>query len=336
VQVEQSMRVPNTLAVDAAATLGCHAMSIDDVKSGIARATAEGLTFIALGAGSNIIPQARIDRFVCLMRMRGIQIVEQGKDDIVVKIAAGENWHELVQYTIKKGWFGLENLSLIPGLVGAAPVQNIGAYGVELAQFVESVEVLDSDGQQLLLGADECRFEYRDSVFKTNSTLTIVAVSLRLSKHAQTIIDYPDLRAELETNEGSEGNAPTPAEVSQAVMAIRQRKLPDPLVVPNVGSFFKNPVIDQDRADELLQRYTHFKNYRHGDAVKLSAAQLIDEAGWKGQQRAGVTCWQRQPLVLINQDNASAVEVLNFAEAIRQDVMQKYAVQLELEPSLLS
>ena len=242
------MIIPNTLAVDAKAVLGCCATNVDEVKFAISRAKEEGMTFVALGAGSNIIPAAHVDKFVCLMRMQGIEVVSETTTDVVLRIAAGENWHELVLYTIAHGWFGLENLSLIPGLVGAAPVQNIGAYGVELARFVESVEVLDERGQQIVLGTEECSFEYRDSVFKKNNTLTIVAVSLRLTKQAQPVVDYPDLHAELDANEVLD---PTPAEVSQAIIAIRLRKLPDPAVVPSASKIriSKSLVVEEPSVD---------------------------------------------------------------------------------------
>ena len=332
-QLEQPIAVPNTLGVSAAAVMGCRAESEADVQAARSRAQIEGLAFVALGHGSNIVPTRKIEKFACLIRLPGIEVVAESGGEVQLRAAAGEDWHELVMHCLQKGWFGLENLSLIPGSVGAAPVQNIGAYGVELAQFVDSVEVIDVDGRKLILSAAECGFAYRDSIFKSRDDLTIVALNLRLSKTPATVTDYSELVAEL-TSSGHE--KPTPQQVSNAVIAIRQRKLPDPAKVPNVGSFFKNPFVSQHLASQLVQRYPHFKIFQQAAGSKLSAAQLIDEAGWKGKQQAGVACWQHQPLVLVNRGGASAKDVLSYADSIRQDVLTKFGVQLELEPSLLS
>ena len=332
-QLEQDMVIPNTLAVSAVAVMGCRVNTEADVQEARARARAEGLDFVALGQGSNIIAHANVEKFVCLVRLRGIEVVAQSATEVQLHVAAGENWHQLVLYCLQRGWFGLENLSLIPGSVGAAPVQNIGAYGVELARFVESVEVIDGDGHKMILSAAECGFAYRDSIFKARDDLTIVALNLRLDKIAAIVTDYPELAAELET-QGRHRS--TPQQVSDAVIAIRQRKLPDPATVPNVGSFFKNPFVSQEFARQLSQRFPQLKIFEQAAGMKLSAAQLIDEAGWKGKEKAGVACWQHQPLVLVNRGNASTRDVLSYADAIRQDVLAKFGVQLELEPSLLS
>lgn len=327
------MVIPNTLAVSAIAVMGCRADTEADVQEALARARAEGLDFVALGQGSNIIAHASVEKFVCLVRLQGIEVLAQNVSEVQLQVAAGENWHQLVLYCLQHGWFGLENLSLIPGSVGAAPVQNIGAYGVELARFVDSVEVIDGDGHKLTLSAADCGFAYRHSIFKARDDLTIVALNLRLAKTPATVTDYPELAAELET-QGQ--RRPTPQQVSDAVIVIRQRKLPDPATVPNVGSFFKNPFVSRQFAHQLSQRFPHLKIFQQAAGMKLSAAQLIDEAGWKGKQKAGVACWQHQPLVLVNRGNASTREVLSYADSIRQDVLAKFGVQLELEPSLLS
>jgi UDP-N-acetylmuramate dehydrogenase len=327
------MAIPNTLAVSASAVMGCVAGTEADVQEARARARAEGLGFVALGQGSNIIAHANVEKFVCLVRLRGIEVVAQSATEVQLHVAAGENWHQLVLYCLRRDWFGLENLSLIPGSVGAAPVQNIGAYGVELARFVESVEVIDGDGHKVTLSAAECGFAYRDSTFKARDDLTIVALNLRLDKIPAIVTDYPELAAELEA-QGQHRS--TPQQVSDAVIAIRQRKLPDPAIVPNVGSFFKNPFVSRQFAHQLVQRFPHLKVFEQTVGMKLSAAQLIDEAGWKGKQKAGVACWQHQPLVLVNRANASTRDVLSYADSIRQDVLAKFGVQLELEPSLLS
>jgi UDP-N-acetylmuramate dehydrogenase len=333
VDIEEHMVVPNTFRVGAAARYGCHAASTQEIKQAIGYASTAELDFIALGQGSNIIPRSRINGFVCLVRSRGVDVIREEADQVVVRVAAGENWHDLVLSTLSAGWYGLENLALIPGSVGAAPVQNIGAYGVDLAPFIEAVEVVDRSGQERTLAATDCEFRYRDSVFKGSRELTICTVVLRLNNDPAVVTHYPELRAELDVREIE---APTPAEVADAVITIRRRKLPDPASVPNVGSFFKNPVVGTDLAQRLRSEHPHFNSFAVDGGLKLSAAQLIDAAGWKKKPAPKVACWQQQPLVLVNAGQASSEDVLAFAEAIRKDIHARFSVQLELEPSLLS
>jgi len=333
VDIEEHMVVPNTFGVGAVAQYGCHAVSIQEIKQAIGYASTAELDFIALGQGSNIVPRSRVNGFVCLVRSRGVEVITEDAHHLLVRVAAGENWHDLVMSTLAVGWYGLENLALIPGSVGAAPVQNIGAYGVELAPFIEAVEAVDGSGQERTLTATDCEFRYRHSVFKGSRELTICAVVLRLSKIPAIVTHYPELRAELVAREIE---APTPAEVADAVITIRRRKLPDPASVPNVGSFFKNPVVGTDLAQRLRSGHPHFSAFAVDGGLKLSAAQLIDAAGWKKRPAPRVACWHQQPLVLVNTRQASSEDVLAFAEAIRKDIHARFGVQLELEPSLLS
>jgi len=326
------MTVPNTLSVGALAQYGCQASTTAEIKQAIAYASKIRLDFVALGEGSNVVPQAQVAAFVCLIRSRGIEVVGEDVDHVMVKVAAGENWHDFVVYSLSSNWFGLENLSLIPGSVGAAPVQNIGAYGVEVASLIETVEVVDELGRERVMTAAECDFKYRDSIFKRSGDVTICNVVMRLNKRPAVVTHYPDLRAELAAGEVI---APTPQQVADAVITIRQRKLPDPAVAPNVGSFFKNPVVDIDLAGKLQNAHPHFTTYNADSGMKLSAAQLIDEAGWKEKPAPHVACWPHQPLVLVNTQRATSEDVLTFARAIVQDILARYGVQLELEPSLL-
>lgn len=330
-QLIEDLTIPNTFAVPASAAMGTRATSIADVQAAQRRAKQAGLSFIALGEGSNVLPHSTVNRFVCLMQLRGLDVVEQSSTNVVVRVAAGENWHTLVQHSLAQGWFGLENLSLIPGSVGAAPVQNIGAYGVELSRFVKSVEVLDPAGRPATLTRSECKFAYRDSLFKSEPGLVIVAVKLELSTRPAIVVDYPELQDALAGTP-----APTPAQVAQAVTQIRRAKLPDPEQTPNAGSFFKNPVVSAVQAADLVAEHPHLNAFTVPEGMKLSAAQLIDLAGWKSKPDAEVACWPRQPLVLINTGKATARSVLRFAEQIRVDIERRYGVQLELEPSVLS
>ena len=327
----RNMVVQNTMGVASTARLGVNARNIDDVRTSLALAKEEGLDFVALGEGSNIIPHAIVEQFVCRIALTGIDATEEDSEQVLLRVAAGENWHNFVQVCLRRGWFGLENLSLIPGSVGAAPVQNIGAYGVEVATFIKSVDVLDAEGHSITLTRSDCDFAYRESIFKTRKDLVIVGVNLCLSKSPRVVFDYPELRNELAGIE-----LPTPVQVAAAVIALRSRKLPDPRRTPNAGSFFKNPVVTAEHAARLRLIHAHLSAFEVPDGVKLSAAQLIDTAGWKDKTLAGVRCWQRQPLVLTNDEGATANEVLQFAAAIREDILTKFEVRLELEPYELS
>ncbi len=239
-QVQANLPIPNTLALPSTAQIGTRATSTADVKDALAYAKRHALTFLALGEGSNVIATRSVEKFVCLMALTGLQTVAETDHDIVLRIAAGENWHDVVARTLTQNWFGLENLALIPGSVGAAPVQNIGAYGVEISSFIEAVEVLDDEGEMQLLDAPACQFSYRDSIFKRNRHWVITAVRLRLNKQPNVIVEYPELRDQLHKQGIVQ---PAPKDVFAAVQAVRRAKLPDVNKAPNAGSFFKNPIV---------------------------------------------------------------------------------------------
>jgi len=334
---ESHFVIPNTIGVHAVAAKGMRAHSIDEVRQARKIARAEKLRFVPLGEGSNILPYARVDAFVCVIDLKGIRVIAETQRHISVAVGAGVNWHLFVQYSLKRGWFGLENLSLIPGSVGAAPVQNIGAYGVEVGAYIDRLTVLDEDGICSTLTQSDCQFAYRNSVFKQSDRRTILEVEFKLLKHPEVRWGYPDLRAEL-TSVGV--LAPSPNQVAAAVMSVRRRKLPEPAIVPNVGSFFKNPLVSVATAAVLRARHPQFKQFSTVDTVgaacvKLSAAQLIDTAGWKDKPSATVACWSKQPLVLVNLGADRLEPIMSFAEDIQRDVLDKYGVQLEVEPSLL-
>lgn len=305
--------------------------SLDDLLHHLQKARAMGLSFRAVGSGSNIIPAQHVDQYVGVMSNRGVQIVAESRTEATVEVAAGEIWHDLVCLCGTQGWFGLENLALIPGTVGAAPIQNIGAYGVELADFIDSVFVADLHGDTWRLGHTDCEFGYRDSALKSQQGWVVVSVRLRLPKTFNPVISYPDLQREF-----IERAPQTSHELIKAVVAIRSRKLPDPVQVPNVGSFFKNPIVTRAHALELERVIDNLVTYPDPKGIKLSGAQLIDHAGWKSRSHGQVACWPEQALVLVNRGNASTVEVLAFAATIQEDIEDRYGVQLELEPSLLS
>lgn len=327
------MQVPNTLALSSRAIEGCVAQTIADVQQAIDYAQTRKLRFRPLGAGSNVVALAQINELVCLIRITGHEVLESSASTVSVRVGAGVVWHDFVMTALTEGWYGLENLALIPGLTGAAPVQNVGAYGVEVARFIESVDVVDEHGELFSLHAEECEFGYRTSVFQERPQWTIVGVIFRLLRQPAPVWNYPALEAVLAPN--LEGDVPTPQQVGEAVINIRKAKLPDPQEHPNVGSFFKNPVVSIEQAQALVAAQPGLQYFVEQGRAKLSAAQLIDLAGCKSRQGEGVECWPLQPLVLVNRGGATAANILRFAEGIRHDVRARFQVQLELEPSVL-
>jgi UDP-N-acetylmuramate dehydrogenase len=293
-----------------------------------------GLT--VLGGGSNVVLRRRVAGVVCLVRMRGIRLEPEGAVGVLVTAAAGERWHDLVRYTLGQGLAGLENLSLIPGSVGAAPIQNIGAYGVELSDRFVSLRAFDiCSGQTRVFHRDDCRFAYRDSCFKRPEAahLIILDVTVRLTRTAVPVIDYPDLQLELKRLGWSR---PSPVQVAEAVIRVRRRKLPDPRRIGNVGSFFKNPQVSPAQGAEACRRHPALSGRSTPDGrVKLSAAQLIDACGWKGRVVGRVGVWHRQPLVLVNRGGATGADILAVSEDIRRDVNERFGVSLELEPQVI-
>ncbi len=273
------------------------------------------------------------------MGNRGVEAVEETSETVRVRVAAGENWHQLVMRCLHEGWRGIENLALIPGSVGAAPVQNIGAYGVELSQVLKAVHVVDARGDVHELSHAACEFGYRDSIFKradrarlsVGPEFVIYAVELQLGRSFAPVKDYPDVARWLDQRGSAQ---PSAKQMVDCIVAIRTAKLPDPKKYPNAGSFFKNPVVAPSQSARLRNVYPELQGFVVAEGVKLSAAQLIDLAGCKGWRDGPVFCWPRQPLVLVNQ-GGSAEQLLDFAEAVRRAVERTFEVQLELEPSLL-
>ncbi|MGX5915503.1 UDP-N-acetylmuramate dehydrogenase [Aliidiomarina sp. Khilg15.8] len=283
-----------------------------------------------LGDGSNTIFTADFAGQVIHNRLLGHHIEEQD-DSFAVTIAAGENWHHWVSRLVDEGIYGFENLALIPGSVGAAPVQNIGAYGVEISEFISEVSGIDlATRKPFKLTNKECAFAYRDSLFKRpeSRALFITEVSFCLPKAWQPVLEYPDLQQLPATASA--------AEVMAEVIAVRQAKLPDPAQLPNAGSFFKNPVVDKALLNSLLAQFPQMPYYSLPDGqFKLAAGWLIDQAGLKTARRGGAAVHQRQALVLINQENASGDDVLNLAQHIQQVVKDKFSVDLQPEVRLL-
>lgn len=288
-----------------------------------------------LGGGSNLILAGDFAGLVVQVRIAGRELAAETPDAWLVRAAAGENWPAFVQWTLAQGWPGLENLSLIPGTVGAAPVQNIGAYGLELAERFHILEAMDLEtGYAVTLDRAACRFGYRDSVFKrAPERYLVTAVTFCLPKRWRPVLSYADVARELEARRI---NAPSPQQVAAAVIAIRQRKLPDPAQIGNAGSFFKNPVVDAATGAALLARYPALPHYPQPDGrLKLAAGWLIEQCGWKGRTLGPVGVYEKQALVLVNCGGARGVDVLRLARAIQATVRAAFGVELEPEPVIL-
>ena len=325
----RNMALPNTMGLESFAEFGCVLKCSNYVVMAQQLARERNLPFRVIGAGSNILPMPTVSGVVGVMAIERLCVVREYATELQLEVGAGQNWHELVLYCAEQNWFGIENLALIPGSVGAAPVQNIGAYGVEFADVVDAVQVIDGDGNEFWLGRDECAFAYRRSRFQGSREETIIAVRLNLSKTAHIKIDYPDLANHFQGHLNL-----TAKQIATAVIAIRSAKLPDPAVFPNVGSFFKNPVIDRSRIAYFEE--LGLSVFRTQVGAKLSAAQLIDKCGWKEEQTGHVRCWPKQPLVLVNHGATQAAHIFEFASDVRASVAKDFAIQLEIEPSVLS
>ena len=322
--------VPNTLRVGSVADDLRIVRSAAELAAEIREAEREGIPLGIVGGGSNIVLRRRLPGRTLLLRLRGLTFERLDAERWRVVAEAGETWHDVVQATLDRRIAGLENLVLIPGSVGAAPVQNIGAYGRELAEVVESVTVFDRmrGGFETRPGS-ACRFRYRDSLFKDAAERYVIVRVALLLGGLPVREDYPDVRREL-----AAANARGAAAVAEAVARVRRRKLPDPDRIGNVGSFFKNPLIAPAEFDALRGRLD-IDGFPAGEAVKVSAARLIDQAGWKGVARGPVQVWPRQPLVLVNRGGATGQQVLDMARRIRSDVAAKYGVRLSLEPTVM-
>lgn len=309
----------------------------------------DGRPLFVLGGGSNVVVCPRPQYSVVRVALKGMYLWRDASTYRVVEAAAGESWHGFVAYCLAQGWPGLENLALIPGTVGAAPVQNIGAYGLELAECLDSVVAWDlTAGRRAELSASDCRFAYRDSLFRQSGPgrWLITRVRIRLPKDWAPRLDYPDLQhyfsgsaqvpdgqSATHLHPGKTRGGPTAQQIFDAVCAIRRRKLPDPALLPNAGSFFKNPLVSADQARALQARFPALRMYPQEDGrVKLAAGWLIEQAGWKGRCLGPVGMHARQALVLVNHGGAAAADVQALAQAVRRDVQTCFGVVLEQEP----
>jgi UDP-N-acetylmuramate dehydrogenase len=333
IQFDVSLRRHNTFGVDCSAHAYLPVTSAETLAAVRSDAALAATPRLVLGGGSNLLLTRDVDGLVLHMQNHGIEIL--GDDDRAtrIRVQAGENWHGFVQWTLAHGFYGLENLSLIPGSAGAAPIQNIGAYGVEVKDFIDSVRAFDFEsGEILTLANRECEFGYRDSVFKhrLRDRAVILDVTFVLPKAWRPNLRYVDVAQELAARGMT---APTAHDISAAVIAIRTRKLPDPAQIGNAGSFFKNPVVSEEKRNALLAEHPQLVSYAQpGGGFKLAAGWLIDQCGWKGKSAGAAGVYEKQALVLVNRGGASGKEIAALAAAIQADVAQRFGVRLEPEP----
>lgn len=334
--LHHSLRQHNTFGIDCQARAFLAVHSVADLKSLLADPALAALPRLVIGGGSNLLLTRDFDGLVLHPCNRGIAIVGETPASTLVQCAAGENWHETVQWTLAQGLGGLENLSLIPGNTGAAPIQNIGAYGAELADCFHSLDAFDLEaGETVTLDHSACAFGYRDSVFKHawRDRAVILSVTFALPKAWHPNLRYAELAQEIAARGITQ---PTPRDISDAVIAIRRRKLPDPAAIGNAGSFFKNPVVPAAKRDALLAQHPALVSHVQPDGqYKLAAGWLIDQCGWKGKTLGAAGVYEKQALVLVNRGGARGQDVLALARRIQDDVHARFDVTLEPEPVVI-
>lgn len=326
-----SLKHYNTFGLDHRARYFTQVNSVDDLREALNWATQHGLKTWVLGEGSNVLLTKDIEGLTIHMGIKGCEIKHQTDTEAFLRVGAGEVWHEFVNYSIEFGLGGIENLSLIPGTVGAAPIQNIGAYGVELKDVFESLEALEiSSGNLRIFSLEECEFGYRDSFFKQagKGKYIICYVTFRLSKDPIFNLTYGSVE---ETMHELGFVEPDLRAVSETISFIRRQKLPDPAKIGNAGSFFKNPTISEDHFNRLKATYPSLPGFKTDNGTKVPAAWLIEQAGWKGKRSGSVGVHERQPLVLVNYGDGKGSDILHLSSLVTQAVREKFGIQLEPE-----
>jgi len=324
------------MALPARAEFFCRVETLEDIHQALSFARQRQLEVVVFGGGSNIILAGDVSGLMIQVAIQGVTIAEQADNTALVTAGAGENWHSLVVKMLAEKLYGIENLVLIPGLVGAAPIQNIGAYGVELSNCFVGLEAIEiRTGKATHFTYEACEFAYRHSAFKTelHNLYIITSVTIKLSRESKLEVSYPALQQELAKCHGQEI---TPELVGKVVADIRRSKLPDPATDPNVGSFFKNPVISSEQAKVLVSEYPELISYPQNDGrVKIPAAWLIEYAGWKGVTMGHCTVHRHHALVLTHSGGASGRDILVLADQIIEDIKNRFNIELDMEPQVI-
>ena len=294
------------------------------------------LQLLILGGGSNILFTKDFDGLVILNNIKGKEIIDQNQQSVFLKIGAGENWHELVMHCVDNGWGGIENLSLIPGNTGTAPMQNIGAYGVEIKETFVELEALEiSSGKIVKFNNSDCEFGYRESVFKNKmkNRYIILNITLELKKNPVLNVNYGDIKAVLENQNIMN---PSLKDLSNTIISIRQSKLPDPKKIGNSGSFFKNPIVSLNQLEFIKKKYPNVVSYKiKEDKFKIAAGWMIERAGWKGKKFNNYGVHEKQGLVLVNYGLANGMEIFDLSEKIILDIKEKFGIILEREVNII-
>jgi len=336
IQKDINLQPHNSFQISETCEFFCSVTTFEELLEAIRFQKKEGLEVLFLGGGSNILISKKISGLVVRILNKGIQVLDETDNSVLVECAAGENWHYFVQQCLKNNWFGLENLSLIPGSVGASPMQNIGAYGVEVKSLIDRVQFLNLETNQLEeLPGEKCEFGYRESIFKNalKNKIVIWKVVFKLSKIPVSKTEYGDIQAVLTRKKITD---PSPVDVSDAVIEIRKSKLPDPAEIGNAGSFFKNPIITKKLYTEILATEPGLSSYPAGeDTCKVPAGWLIEKCGWKGKTLGNYGVHKNQALVLVNYGGANGSQIYDLACQIQSDVKARFGISLQIEVNLV-
>ncbi len=326
----------NTFGVDVKAKYFVSINTINELIEIKKNNVFKDLQLLILGGGSNILFTKDFDGLVILNNIKGKEIIDQNHQSVFLKIGAGENWHELVMYCVDNGWGGIENLSLIPGNTGTAPMQNIGAYGVEIKETFVELEALEiASGKIVKFNNSDCEFGYRESVFKNKmkNQYIILNITLELKKNPVLNVNYGDVKAILE-NQNIKN--PSIKDVSNAIIIIRQSKLPDPKKIGNSGSFFKNPIVNLNQLELIKKKYPNVVSYKiNEDEFKIAAGWMIERAGWKGKKFNNYGVHEKQALVLVNYGLANGMEIFDLSEKIILDIKDKFGITLQTEVNII-
>ena len=333
IDLRASLRAHNTFGFDVSAQYLAYLQNKSDVVEFISKAQSEKEPWQVFGGGSNLVLAKDLSGYTALMQIKGKSLLKETSTHFYIEAMAGESWHEFVEWSLNNGYPGLENLALIPGTVGAAPIQNIGAYGLELEEVFESLEAFDRLTQEFVtLNKSDCQFSYRHSVFKDEpNRYVVVSVCFALPKQWQAKLSYAELAKAFDHQ-----NSLKPIDIFHRVCEIRRGKLPDPQVIGNAGSFFHNPVVTNELYQQLKQQFPQLVAYPSGQQWKLAAGWLIDQCGFKGYKVGRVGVYEKQALVLVNHGGGTGEELLQLAEQIKKKVKEIFKVSLTVEPVIFN